>query len=194
MGFKRRKLSAEAPSHGGSSSKQSSSRQSSSQRSTSSPQPFARLSSNPPARSTPFFSAKTRQNRLSLKPSSSQRSGSRYHNEDVVRAGESEADILAREDSDQMNEIVMAVDMREKGTIGCSYYIAREEKLYLMQDIKMAGLDIVDMLKMHAQPTLILISTRSDEKLEEHLSKEARGIDRGEEASMFSTMLSIVMF
>lgn len=82
-----------------------------------------------------------------------------------------------------MNEIIMAIDMREKGTVGCAYYIAREEKLYLMQDIKMAGLDIVDTLKRHAQPTLILISTRSDEQLETHLSKEARGIDRGDEAS-----------
>jgi DNA mismatch repair protein MSH5 len=82
-----------------------------------------------------------------------------------------------------MNEVIMAVDMRS-GTIGCSYYIAREEKLCLMQDIKFGGLDIIDTLKLHAQPTRILISTRSEEKLEEHLSKEARGIDRGNEASM----------
>jgi DNA mismatch repair protein MSH5 len=83
-----------------------------------------------------------------------------------------------------MDEIFMAIDMRDKGTIGCSYYVVREERLYVMQDIKTASLDVVDALKLHAQPTLILISTRSDEKLEEHLSQEARGIDRGEEASM----------
>ena len=45
-------------------------------------------------------------------------------------------------------------------------------------------LDIVDTLKLHAQPTVVLISTRSDEKLEEHLSKEARGIDRDDDSSM----------
>lgn len=82
-----------------------------------------------------------------------------------------------------MNETILAVDMRDKGTVGCAYYTAREEKLYLMEDIKMANLDIIDTLKIHAQPTLILISTRSEEKLEEHLSKDARGIDRGDEES-----------
>lgn len=79
-----------------------------------------------------------------------------------------------------MNEVILAVDMRERGTIGCAYYVTREEKLCLMEDIKMAGLEIVDTLKLHAQPSLIIISTRSDEKLEEHLAKDARGIDRGE--------------
>jgi DNA mismatch repair protein MSH5 len=54
-----------------------------------------------------------------------------------------------------------------------------------MEDIKIAGLDVVETLKLHAQPTAILIGTRSDEKLEDHLSKEARGIDRGDEASRF---------
>lgn len=96
---------------------------------------------------------------------------------------ETDAEIQAREDSDAMNEVILAVDMRDRGTIGCAYYIAREEKLCLMEDIKMAGLDIIDNLKLHAQPTLILISTRSDESIEEHLAKDARGIDRGDEAS-----------
>ncbi len=185
MGFKRRRLNSKASSsRSGASSRQPSSR----------PQPFARLSSNPPPHSTTALSGPA-QHRLSLEPSSSSpRSGPRFQDEDVARASESDAEIQAREDSDDMNEIVMAVDMREKGTIGCSYYVAREEKLYLMQDIKMAGLDIIDTLKIHAQPTLILISTRSDEKLEKYLSREARGIDHSEEASMFSSLFSSCIF
>jgi DNA mismatch repair protein MSH5 len=90
-----------------------------------------------------------------------------------------------REDADAMNEIIMAVDLRDRGTIGCAYYVAREEKLCLMEDIKMGGLGIIDTLKIHVQPTVILISNRSDEKLEEHLNREARGIDRGDEASKY---------
>lgn len=80
----------------------------------------------------------------------------------------------------------MAVEIKERGSIGCAYYIAREEKLCLMEDIKMAGLDsldVIDTLKTHVQPTVILISTRCDEKLEHHLGREARGIDRGDDAS-----------
>lgn len=171
MGFKRRKFNSKAS---------SSQRTTSSARPTSSrPEPFARLTSV--SRSLPL-STPPAPSRLSLSPQASQFS-SRSRKEDVFPLVESEADIQAREDADEMNEIIMAIDMREKGTVGCAYYIAREEKLYLMQDIKMAGLDIVDTLKRHAQPTLILISTRSDEQLETHLSKEARGIDRGDEAS-----------
>jgi DNA mismatch repair protein MSH5 len=84
-----------------------------------------------------------------------------------------------------MNEIIMAVDLRDRGTIGCAYYVARNERLSLMEDIKMGGLDIIDTLKIHVQPTVILISNRSDERLEEYLNKEARGIDRGDEASKY---------
>jgi len=125
--------------------------------------------------------------RVSLQPLSSQiHDESSSRDADVVRAYEEEtdADVQLREDSDAMNEIIMAVDMKDRGTVGCAYYVVREEKLYLMEDIKMAGLEIIDTLKLHAQPTVVLISTRSDEKLEEHLNREARRIDRGDNASM----------
>ncbi|KAE8444261.1 hypothetical protein EG329_000761 [Mollisiaceae sp. DMI_Dod_QoI] len=117
-------------------------------------------------------------------PSSSVAASSSHREENVqAEIIETEDEIQAREDSDAMNEVILAVDMRDRGTIGCAYYVAREEKLCLMEDIKMAGLDIIDTLKLHAEPTLILISTRSDEKLEDHLAKDARGIDRGDEAN-----------
>jgi DNA mismatch repair protein MSH5 len=77
----------------------------------------------------------------------------------------------------------MAVDMRNRGILGCAYYVAREEKLYLMEDIKMAELDIVDSLKIHVQPTVVLISVKAEEKLEDNLKADARYIDRGEDAS-----------
>lgn len=102
-----------------------------------------------------------------------------------MRAGnvESEADIEARENQDAVNETIMAVDMRDRGTIGCAYYVAREQKMHLMEDIKLAGLDIIDTLKVHAQPTVIIINAKSDERLEDHLTPDARRIDRGEDAS-----------
>ncbi|CAL3963751.1 unnamed protein product [Diplocarpon coronariae] len=127
-----------------------------------------------------------RQNRISLRGSGSQSSA--FYSErdrDIVRSAvfETEAEIQAREDSDAINEVIMAVELKACGTIGCAYYLAREEKLCLMEDIEMAGLDIIDTLKLHIQPTVILISTRADEELENHLSKDARGIDRRDEES-----------
>lgn len=97
---------------------------------------------------------------------------------------ESEAEVQDREDADALNEIIMAVDMRDQGTLGCAYYIAREEKLFLMEDIKLSGLEIVDTLKLHASPTVVLISTKSDDALEDHLMKEAKDASRGDNPGM----------
>ncbi|KAL8854642.1 MAG: hypothetical protein Q9221_000677 [Calogaya cf. arnoldii] len=85
-----------------------------------------------------------------------------------VEAGftpEQDSDINEREEDDSLNEVVMAVDLRDRGTVGCAYYIAREEKLYMMQDLTSGGIDIVELLKLHAQPTVILLSTKSDENV-----------------------------
>lgn len=173
MAFKRRRFGSGASSHHAASPR---------------PEPFSRSSSVPRslAPSSPALPSLPRQNRISLRAPDSQSSVFYpQRDRDVVRADlvETEAEIEARENTDAVNEIIMAIDLKDGGTIGCAYYSAREEKLFLMADIKMAGLDIIDTLKLHAQPTVVLISTRSDEKLENHLSKDARGIDRGDEAS-----------
>lgn len=115
-----------------------------------------------------------------LPPPSSNNSGSVVTDDDAdPYSPESEGQVRAREDADEMNEVIMAVDLRG-GTVGCAYYVTREEKLFLMGDVKMAGIDIVDTLKMHAEPTVVLINTRSDEALETALSIGAKG-NAGEE-------------
>ena len=48
---------------------------------------------------------------------------------------------------ESMDDVVMAVDMRDKGTVGCCYYLAARETIFLMVDIKSAGLDIIDLCK-----------------------------------------------
>ncbi|KAH8808297.1 muts domain V-domain-containing protein [Xylogone sp. PMI_703] len=88
------------------------------------------------------------------------------------------------EEPDAFNDIIMAIDMKVRGgTIGCAYYVTREEKLYLMEDVKIGGLEILERIKLHAQPTVVLVSTKSDEVLEEVLRKDARGIDRGHDTN-----------
>lgn len=47
-------------------------------------------------------------------------------------------------DLDMALEVVMAVDVTEKGTVGCAYYVARDEKLYFMEDVKPGGPDVVE--------------------------------------------------
>lgn len=103
----------------------------------------------------------------------------------ATNEAEIEAEVQELEEADLVNETILAIDMsmRDRGTLGCAYYNARESKLCLMEDIKMANLDIVATLLIHVEPTVVVISSRADEKLEEHLLKEARGIDRGDSAS-----------
>ena len=43
------------------------------------------------------------------------------------------------------DEVIMAVDMRDRGTIGCCYYATRDESLFLMAEVKLGGIDIIDM-------------------------------------------------
>lgn len=38
----------------------------------------------------------------------------------------------------------MAVDVKGRGNVGCSYYVAREEKLYFMEDVKLGELEVVE--------------------------------------------------
>lgn len=48
------------------------------------------------------------------------------------------------EDADFLQEIVMAVNMREKGTVGCSYYVAQQETMYLMEDCPLGNVAMVE--------------------------------------------------
>lgn len=57
---------------------------------------------------------------------------------------EDDAAIDEREENDSLNEIIMAVDVKGRGNVGCSYYVAREEKLYFMEDVKLGGLEVVE--------------------------------------------------
>lgn len=49
---------------------------------------------------------------------------------------------------DDSGEIVMAVDIKEKGTVGCCYYIAREERLSILSDVQFGGKDFIDMREL----------------------------------------------
>lgn len=85
---------------------------------------------------------------------------------------------------DDSGEIVMAVDIKEKGTVGCCFYIAREERLGILSDIQFGGKDFIDMckfallkhglfpadqltmpVKLEINPTTILTSTRAEEAI-----------------------------
>ena len=43
-----------------------------------------------------------------------------------------------------LDNVIMAIDMKEHGTVGCAYYVAREERLFCMEDIVHGGIDTLE--------------------------------------------------
>lgn len=48
------------------------------------------------------------------------------------------------EDDSDLDEVIMSVDMRERGTVGCCYYESSTGSLRLVEDVQCGGLDVVD--------------------------------------------------
>lgn len=63
---------------------------------------------------------------------------------EAANALEDDANVQDRELDDSLDQVIMAVDMRDKGTVGCCYYVAKEEKLYMMDDVKSGGIEVID--------------------------------------------------
>lgn len=62
---------------------------------------------------------------------------------------EDAAAIAEREDADSLDEVIMCVDMRDRGTVGCCYYVARNQKLFVMADVTYGGIEVVDTCSLH---------------------------------------------
>lgn len=63
---------------------------------------------------------------------------------EAVDALEDDISVQNREIDESLDQVIMAIDMRDKGTVGCCYYVAKEEKLYMMDDVKYGGIDVID--------------------------------------------------
>ena len=58
-------------------------------------------------------------------------------------AQEDRAEGGPEEDNDP-DEVIMCVDMRERGTVGCCYYESSTGSLHLVEDVQCGGLDVID--------------------------------------------------
>ncbi|KIW34581.1 uncharacterized protein PV07_01356 [Cladophialophora immunda] len=70
--------------------------------------------------------------------------------------------VAAVRDDDFLEQVIMAVDIKGKGEIGCAYYVAGEERLLCMEQVIGGATDVVDKLKLDLQPTTVILSLRSD--------------------------------
>lgn len=60
---------------------------------------------------------------------------------------EDDRQVLAREESDELDQVIAALDVKERGIVGCAYYVAREERLYCMEDVKSDGAEVIETCK-----------------------------------------------
>ncbi|TIA61527.1 hypothetical protein D6C77_03421 [Aureobasidium pullulans] len=79
-----------------------------------------------------------------------------------------------------LDEIVMAVDMKPRGIVGCAYYVAAEEKLYFMEDVELGGPEVVEALKIFIDPTVILVSSKLEDTVLDKLDPERRNMSDGD--------------
>lgn len=52
-------------------------------------------------------------------------------------------------DSDDLSHVIAAIDMKEYGTVGCAYFSAQEENLYLLGDSRSGGMEAIDACKYY---------------------------------------------
>lgn len=70
-------------------------------------------------------------------------------------------------------ETIMAVDLKDNGSLGCAYYSVEEMSLRLLDDSGRSGLDDIERLVIHIQPTTILVSARACDGLADYLENES---------------------
>lgn len=94
------------------------------------------------------------------------------------------------EELDDHSAIIMAVDLRERGTVGCAYYVAHSETLYLLEEAKLGNAEVIDMrmdfvlcssgysdmlqVKSYISPTIIIANNRADDTVVDVLKPGVR--------------------
>ena len=78
-----------------------------------------------------------------------------------------------------VDEIIMAIDMRDKATIGCAYFNTADGVLSLSDDVSMGSMDVVEQLLVHVEPTTLLVSGRAPEGFMEFLQERSQSPQAG---------------
>ena len=113
-----------------------------------------------------------------------------------------------QEDDSDPDEVIMCVDMRERGTVGCCYYECSTGSLHLVEDIQCGGLEVIDtreyactkitcawtdeeIVKLHIQPTVVILSMRVEETVEQYFDPDgrSRGSINGDGTDMKAHMM-----
>ncbi|PTB36662.1 hypothetical protein M441DRAFT_72741 [Trichoderma asperellum CBS 433.97] len=72
-----------------------------------------------------------------------------------------------------LSESILAIDVKDRSTLGCSVFCTTDGVLKIGADISMAGEDVVEQFLSYAQPTTILVSRRVPESTFAFIEKHA---------------------
>lgn len=78
---------------------------------------------------------------------------------------------------DAGSEIIVAVEMKENGPLGCAYFVAETGSLHLLEEVASGTVEILESLFIQIQPTTVVMSARSSEAFSEFVNKGAVGTD-----------------
>lgn len=117
--------------------------------------------------------------RASVRSSGTRLSSNLFHSDHQQHSANEAGDPNEENDDTILQEVIMALNMKENATIGCAYFNTLDSVLYLSEDIPLANTDIAEQFLLHAHPTTIIISARAPEKFQEFLEKHANASQPG---------------
>lgn len=56
----------------------------------------------------------------------------------------------------------MAVDMQQRDTVGCCYYVARDQALFFLEDTTLGGVDVVEAREFRFCHHVLKLNHRSE--------------------------------
>lgn len=78
-----------------------------------------------------------------------------------------------------LSESILAIDVRDRSTLGCCIFSTAHGVLKIATDISMAGEDVAEQFLSYAQPTTLLVSRRTPETIlaffEKHVERNTKG-------------------
>ncbi|KLU87540.1 DNA mismatch repair protein MutS [Magnaporthiopsis poae ATCC 64411] len=99
------------------------------------------------------------------------------HSEEGPRAlAESDSVTEHDEDESSQDHVILALDLRNNGDLGSAYYTSVDDTLFVQQDTS-GGMELVELLVLHVQPTVVLVPNRASDELVSYLEKSAPGIN-----------------
>lgn len=72
--------------------------------------------------------------------------------------------------------VYMALEMKPNGTVGCAYFVAATATLYLHDDTRIVGLELVESLLFQVRPSSIIVPSRAPGAFIDFLDRFSSGV------------------